>query len=199
MIRKFPVLLTAHRTFSLLFAGSRTARVRVSTLGDYLTANRTSNIGGAVAVVCVGFVILRGFTCANLPSFKVGNRHLAICVFVILSAFATVVIIPTVNGTGCALAAFKQTDAFVGKCLPDGDDIRIVVDDDGITGLLLSDLRVHCRITGANAPVIEGKSFGRGKAHRFGGRQSDLGSVCHVIEIIRALTVSGAVHVDIFG
>ena len=114
----------------------------------------------AVAVVCVGFVILGGFACANLPSLKVGDKGFTICVFVILSAFATVVVLPTVHSTGCALTAFGHANASVRNRFPDCDDIRVVVNDEGIAGLLLCYFCTHCRAC-ANAPVIELKSFDR--------------------------------------
>ena len=57
MLQGFAVRLTANATLSLALAGRRTARMGTCALGGDVTANRTSNVCGAVSVIGVGDMV----------------------------------------------------------------------------------------------------------------------------------------------
>ena len=78
----------------------------------------------------------RDLSCTCFPSFKICYRYRAILILIVFAAFATIIVIPTVNGAGRILTAFLYADTFMRKFFPNCiDEIRFGSDGYCLSGI----------------------------------------------------------------
>ena len=81
-------------------------------------------------------VSCRDLSCTCFPSFKICYRYRAILILIVFAAFATIIVIPTVNGAGRILTAFLYADTFMRKFFPNCiDEIRFGSDGYCLSGI----------------------------------------------------------------
>ena len=105
----------------------------------------------AIGVAC------KNLTCANLPSIKVVNGSDTLFVGEKVSAFALIIIFPTVFSTSCILTLFQFSDTSVRGILPNCINFGVGGNNDFIIGHLLFAFKT------ADCPCFENEISGSGK------------------------------------